>query len=81
VCPTTVIDAVVGAAHVVALTIPFEARCRLFTPGRPGAKEHITAVRASELDGMLGPPAPHPQSFLSKSPFWGFCFYNRAECS
>jgi hypothetical protein len=39
----------------------------------------MTAVRVSELDGMLAPPAPHPQSFLSKSPSRGFCFYNRVQ--
>jgi hypothetical protein len=66
--------AVVGTRYNT--TVPFQAGCRLPTAGRPGAKELMTAVRVSELDGMLAPPAPHPQSFLSKSPSRGFCFYN-----
>ena len=52
----------------------FQASAGLSTAGQPGAKEHMTAVRVSELDGMLAPQPLTPQSFLSKSPSWGLLF-------
>ena len=45
----------------------------------------ISSAHAGEQNATVqtdtGPPALHPQSFLSKSPYRGFCFYSRAECS
>ena len=56
-------------------------QCRVVYRWSSAAKEHMTAVRVGELDGMLAPQPLTPQSFLSKSPSRGFCFYNRAEWS
>jgi hypothetical protein len=46
----------------------------LSTAGQPGAKEHMTAVRVSKLDGMLAPQPLTLRASCLKAPPGAFVF-------
>jgi hypothetical protein len=52
--------------------VPFQAGCRLPFAGEPGAKELMTAVRVSKLDGMFAPQPLTLRASCLKAPRGAF---------